>query len=300
MKLPTAIQVNEVGPRDGLQNEKVILTTAQKCSMIQQLTDAGTTYVEVASFVHPKWMPPLADGMDVLKQLQRKNGVTYAALVPNMKGLERALEANVDEVSVFFSASEAHNQANLNRSIEETLPIIKEVVEEALRAGKTVRGYLSTVIACPYAGYIEPSITKKYTEFLLECGVREVSLGETIGVAVPSQVEALLDELTSTIRPEQLAMHFHDTYGMAIANIVASFPYGITTFDSSVGGVGGCPYAKGAAGNVSTEDVLYLCEKMNISTGIDREKIVDVSEWLAIQLQRTLPSKQLQIRKGAH
>lgn len=300
MKLPTKIQINEVGPRDGLQNERVILTTDQKLSMIQQLTDAGATYVEVASFVHPKWMPPLADGMDVLKRLDRQPGVTYAALVPNMKGLERAMEVDVDEVSVFFSASEAHNQANLNRSIQETLPIVKEVVEEATRAGKTVRGYLSTVISCPYAGYIEPAITKKYTEFLLECGVREVSLGETIGVATPNQVESLLDELIPTIRPNQLAMHFHDTYGMAIANIVASFPYGITTFDSSVGGVGGCPYAKGAAGNVSTEDLLYLCEQMNIHTGMNREKIVDVSEWLAMQLQRTLPSKQLQIRKGAN
>ncbi|WP_010304926.1 hydroxymethylglutaryl-CoA lyase [Kurthia senegalensis] len=165
MKLPTKIQINEVGPRDGLQNERVILTTDQKLSMIQQLTDAGATYVEVASFVHPKWMPPLADGMDVLKRLDRQPGVTYAALVPNMKGLERAMEVDVDEVSVFFSASEAHNQANLNRSIQETLPIVKEVVEEATRAGKTVRGYLSTVISCPYAGYIEPAITKNIRNF---------------------------------------------------------------------------------------------------------------------------------------
>lgn len=296
--LPNNVRLKEVGPRDGLQNEKALIDTADKVALVNQLSETGLDYIEVTSFVHPKWIPQLADAVDVLTQIDRKPGVTYAALVPNMKGLARALEANVDEVSVFMSASEGHNRENINKSIAETFPVLREVVEEAKAAGKTVRGYVSTVIACPYDGYTKPEQVKYVADHLFEMGVDEISLGDTIGVAVPPQVETLLDELMKHYAPEKLAMHFHDTHGTALANIVASLPYGITTFDSAIGGLGGCPYAKGASGNVATEDVLYLLHSMGIETGVNLDQMMKASQFMEQKINRQLTSKQMAIFRG--
>ncbi|RHW38335.1 hydroxymethylglutaryl-CoA lyase [Lysinibacillus yapensis] len=295
MQLPKQVQIKEVGPCDGLQNEKTFIKTSDKVEFINRLSETGLDYIEITSFVHPKWIPQLADAADVLKEIKRKHSITYAALVPNIRGLERAIEAEVDEVSVFMSASEGHNKANINKSVAETFPILKEVVNEALAAGKTVRGYISTVIACPYDGYTQPKQVVRVAEKLFEMGISEVSLGDTIGVGVPTQVDALLSEMLKSFKAEQLAMHFHDTRGTALANVVTSLSRGITKFDSAVGGLGGCPYAKGAAGNVATEDLLYLLHEMGIETGIALEGIQQTALFIEGILGRTLSSKQLAI-----
>lgn len=298
MELPKRVQLKEVGPRDGLQNEKAFIPTEEKIKLIDRLSDTGLEYIEVTSFVHPKWIPQLADAVDVLKSIKRNPNVTYAALVPNLKGLERALECNVDEVSIFMSASEGHNQANINKSIDETFPILKEVVEGALAAGKNVRGYVSTVIACPYDGYTEPTQVLRIAEKLFEMGVSEISLGDTIGVGVPTQVNALLTELLRHFKSEQLAMHFHDTRGTALANVMTSLMHGITKFDSSIGGLGGCPYAKGASGNVATEDLLYMLQEMGIETGVQLERITETALSIEKTLGKKLSSKQVMIARG--
>ena len=298
MQLPKRVQLKEVGPRDGLQNEKAFIPTADKIQLIDRLSETGLDYIEVTSFVHPKWIPQLADAVDVLKAIKRNKNVTYAALVPNAKGLERALEANIDEVSVFMSASEGHNRSNINKSIDETFPILKEVVDGALAAGKTVRGYISTVIACPYDGYTEPSQVVRVAEKLFCMGITEISLGDTIGVGVPTQVDALLTEMLRYYKADQLAMHFHDTRGTALANVVTSLTHGITKFDSAIGGLGGCPYAKGASGNVATEDLLYLLHEMGIETGVQLERISEAALSIEGVLGKKLLSKQVTIARG--
>jgi len=298
MPFPTKVQIKEVGPRDGLQNEKAFIETADKIALIDTLSGTGLDYIEVTSFVHPKWIPQLADAVDVLKNIKRHKDITYAALVPNSKGLERALAAGVDEVSVFMSASEGHNKANINKSIDDTFPILQEVVEGALAAGKSVRGYISTVIACPHDGYTKPEQVVYVAEKLFTMGVSEVSLGDTIGVGVPTQVDVLLTKMLKQFRPEQLAMHFHDTRGTAIANIVTSLQHGITKFDSAIGGLGGCPYAKGASGNVATEDLLYLLHEMGIETGVDLEKIKQAALHMENLLGKQLSSKLVAVARG--
>lgn len=295
MKLPKNVLIKEVGPRDGLQNENQFVTTEDKISWINSLSETGLSYIEVTSFVHPKWIPQLADAFAVLGQIERKKGVTYAALVPNMRGLERALHAQVDEVCVFMSASEAHNQKNINRPIDDTYPILKKVVTEAKAAGKTVRGYVSTVIGCPYLGPIVPSQVRKVADCLFGMGIDELSLGDTIGVGVPSKVEKLLEELLPHFNPQQLAMHFHDTRGTALANILKSMEMGITTFDSSLGGLGGCPYAKGASGNVATEDLLYMLHEMGIETGVNFNQIMKSAQLIERIIGKTLKSRQLDL-----
>lgn len=289
------MKIKEVGPRDGLQNEKQTISTEDKITWIDSLSKTGLSYIEVSSFVHPKWIPQLADASEVLGKIQREQGVTYAALVPNLRGLERALEANVDEVSIFMSASEAHNQNNINKSIEETYPILSEVVKEAKAAGKTVRGYLSTVIACPYEGPIAASQVRKVSERLFSMGIDELSLGDTIGVGVPNQVEHLLEELLPHFDANKLAMHFHDTRGTALANIVKSLEMGITIFDSALGGLGGCPYAKGASGNVATEDLLYMLHEMGIETGIDINAVMKSAQLIEKVRGKKLNSRQMDI-----
>ena len=298
MQLPKRVQLKEVGPRDGLQNEKAFIPTADKIQLIDRLSETGLDYIEVTSFVHPKWIPQLADAVDILKAIKRNKNVTYAALVPNAKGLERALEANIDEVSVFMSASEGHNRSNINKSIDETFPILKEVVDGALAAGKTVRGYISTVIACPYDGYTEPAQVVRVAEKLFNMGITEISLGDTIGVGVPTQVDALLTEMLRYYKADQLAMHFHDTRGTALANVVTSLTHGITKFDSAIGGLGGCPYAKGASGNVATEDLLYLLHEMGIETGVQLERISEAALSIEGVLGKKLLSKQVTIARG--
>lgn len=271
---PRQIRVVEVGPRDGLQNEAQFVPTQDKIAWINHLSRTGIPYIEITSFVHPKWIPALADAAEVAKGIERVPGVTYAALVPNVRGLERALEADVDEVAVFLSASETHNQRNINKSIEDTFPILEETARAALAAGKTLRGYVSTVFGCPDEGRVSVDNVIRVTQRLLEMGVREISLGDTIGVAHPGQVHQVLEAVLKHVPAERLAMHFHDTYGMAIANTLIALDMGISTFDSSLGGLGGCPYAPGASGNMATEDLLYLLDGLHMTTGIHREQLL--------------------------
>lgn len=295
MKLPNKVTIKEVGPRDGLQNESQQVGTDNKTAWINRLSESGLSYIEVTSFVHPKWIPQLADAKEVLSSIKRKPGVTYAALVPNRRGLERALEGNVDEVSVFMSASETHNKKNINKTIADTLPVLKEVVQDAKAAGKSVRGYLSTVIACPHEGLIEPERVKAIAGELREMGIEELSLGETIGVAVPSQVERLLETLLPDFPEKFLAMHFHDTRGTALANVWKSLEMGITTFDSALGGLGGCPYAKGAAGNVATEDLLYMLGAAGIETGVSMDKLIEAGSYMESVLGKPMNSRQMEV-----
>lgn len=295
---PTHVDIKEVGPRDGLQNEAAFIKTADKIQLVNMLSESGLRYIEVSSFVNPKWIPQLADATEVLADIKRQQDVTYAALVPNMHGLERALEVGVDEISVFMSASEGHNQSNINKSIRDTFPVLRPVIEEAKNAGKTVRGYISTVIACPIDGLTAPAQVRFVAEELFQMGVSEVSLGDTIGVGVPTQVNTLLQELTPHFDVSTLAMHFHDTRGTALANVVESLQHGITKFDSAIGGLGGCPYAKGASGNVATEDLLYLLHEMGIETGVDIEKMQEAALYMERLLQKPLSSKLSAIRRN--
>ena len=290
MKWPQAVTIKEVGPRDGLQNENRFVATVDKVKWINQLSRSGLSYIEVTSFVHPKWIPALADSEEVSKTINREEGVRYAALVPNQKGLEKAIESNVDEIAVFLSVSETHNKKNINKSIQDTLPILQSVIHEAKSSGKTVRGYLSTVFGCPYEGEISYHHVLKLCDKLFEMGVYELSLGDTIGVASPKQVQDLLSPLLKRFSAKQIAMHFHDTRGTALANVTASLDAGISIFDSSLGGLGGCPYAPGASGNVATDDLLYMLHKMDIQTGVEMKKLHKAAVFIQDRIGRPLSS----------
>ncbi|MFB5284946.1 hydroxymethylglutaryl-CoA lyase [Peribacillus sp. Hz7] len=294
MKWPESVTIKEVGPRDGLQNEKAWVKTEDKISWINQLSLTGLKHVEITSFVNPKWIPALADASDVVKGIQRVPGVVYTALVPNSRGLEKALEANVDEVAVFMSASQTHNRKNINKSIEDTFSVLEEVVQDALSAGKSVRGYISTVFGCPYEGLVSVENVVRISNTLFDMGIKEISLGDTIGVANPIQVQKVLEDLLRRFPAKKLAMHFHDTRGMALANILSSLDMGISTFDAAIGGLGGCPYAPGASGNVASDDLLYMLEGMGIQTGIDREKMHEAALFIQERLGKSLPSHTLQ------
>jgi hydroxymethylglutaryl-CoA lyase len=298
MNLPARVRIREVGPRDGLQNESIVVPAQAKLEWINHLSETGVEYVEVTSFVSPSWIPALADAQEVARGFKKAPGVTYAALVPNLHGLERALESNVDEVAVFMSASETHNRKNINKSIQATFPVITSVANQALTAGKTVRGYISTVFGCPYEGIVDLDQVEQVIDGLLEMGVNEVSLGDTIGIANPRQVEAALERLLRKYPSDRLALHFHDTRGMALANILVALQLGMTTFDSSSGGLGGCPYAPGAAGNVATEDLVAMLHAMGVTTGIDLSKLLHSSSYIQAQLGKTLPSHHLQMMNG--
>lgn len=291
---PKQITIKEVGPRDGLQNESVFVPTADKIAWINQMSYTGLSYIEVTSFVHPKWIPALADAVEVAAGIERVPGVTYAALVPNAKGLERALTANIDEVSVFMSASETHNLKNINKTREETYPILAETTKAALAAGKSVRGYVSTVFGCPYEGAVAVDEVIRVTETLLEMGVQEISLGDTIGIAQPRQVQEVLEVLLRRFPADKLAMHFHDTRGMAMANVLVSLEMGMTTFDSSLGGLGGCPYAPGASGNIATDDLLYMLHGLGMQTGIDPDKLMEAARFIQGKMGRSLMSHSMQ------
>lgn len=293
-KWPKQVTIKEVGPRDGLQNEKEFIATKDKIAWINQLSKTGLAYIEITSFVHPKWIPQLADAAEVAANIEKIQGVTYAALVPNLKGLERALAAGVDEISVFMSASETHNRKNINKTIDETFPVLKEVVVDAKKAGKTVRGYVSTVFGCPYEGSIDVEQAIKVADKLFEMGIDELSLGDTIGVANPRQVQEVLEQFLKRFPKEKLAMHFHNTRGTALANVLASLEMGITTFDSALGGLGGCPYAPGASGNLATDDLLYMLDGMGIATGIEMELLVKAALFIQEKIGRKLNSHYLQ------
>jgi hydroxymethylglutaryl-CoA lyase len=288
------ITVNEVGPRDGLQNEQTFVSTEDKIAWINQLSYTGLKYIEVTSFVNPKWIPALADAVELVKGIERVPGVIYASLVPNRRGLERALEANIDEVAVFMSASETHNQKNINKSINETFPILEEVAKESLAAGKSVRGYISTVFGCPYEGSVNVKEVITVSEALFDMGIRELSLGDTIGVANPRQVREILEVFLKHFPADRLAMHFHDTRGTAMANVLVSLEMGITKFDGSLGGLGGCPYAPGASGNLATDDLLYMLHAMGIETDVDDEKLLSAARFIQEKMGRPLPSHTLQ------
>ncbi|MCL6631703.1 MAG: hydroxymethylglutaryl-CoA lyase [Alicyclobacillus herbarius] len=299
MGLPSHVVIQEVGPRDGLQHEPGFVQTQTKVELVQRLVDAGCRRIEVSSFVHPRWIPALADADEVFASLRRVSGVEYSALVPNLKGLERALAARVDAVSVFMSASETHNRKNINKSIAETFPVLQPVIRQAKAAGLRVRGYVSTAFGCPYEGPVPVDQVVRVSQHLLEMGVDELSIGDTIGVAVPTQVEHLLSELAPHIPLSRVALHFHDTRGTALANIYAALEVGVSTFDASIGGLGGCPYAPGATGNVATEDVLYMLEGMGVATEIDTNRLMEVSEWLESELGRPLDSHASRVARSA-
>ncbi|WP_059102831.1 hydroxymethylglutaryl-CoA lyase [Shouchella shacheensis] len=292
------MRIREVGPRDGLQNESVQLSVEEKLAWIHQLEEAGLSYIEVSSFVHPKWIPQLADADEVFKKLSRKPGIIYAALVPNERGLERALAAQVDEVSIFLSASEAHNQKNLNHSISETIASQERVIQKATEAGKSVRAYISTAFFCPYAGKTPITDVLKLIERFAKAGVREISIGDTVGQATPNHVEELFKRALAEVPARLLAFHPHDTRGTALANAYAAYMCGITAFDGATGGLGGCPYAPGAAGNVATEDLVYLFEGMNVATGINQEKLAQAATYIEAKVKRALPSHTLRTMPG--
>ncbi|OMP68330.1 hydroxymethylglutaryl-CoA lyase [Domibacillus epiphyticus] len=295
MHWPTSVTIKEVAPRDGLQNEKVFISTEDKIAWINQLSYSGLKNIEITSFVNPKWIPALSDAEAVAKGITRVSDVTYTALVPNNQGLERALEANIDEVAVFMSASETHNSKNINKSIKETFPVLREVVEAAHLAGKPSRGYVSTVFACPYEGTVDIEMVIGVSETLFEMGIRELSLGDTIGAANPKQVQEVLEVLLKRFPANKLALHFHDARGTALANILASLDMGITTFDAALGGLGGCPYAPGAYGNVATDDFLYMLDGMGIQTGVNQEKLLSASRFIQDKIGKPLPSRGLQV-----
>ncbi|MCM3739829.1 hydroxymethylglutaryl-CoA lyase [Oceanobacillus luteolus] len=291
--LPREVIIKEVGPRDGLQNEKEWIPTDQKIAWINMLSNTGVREIEYSSFVNPKMIPALKDAREVGRKIKRNPNVVYSALVPNMKGLEFALEAGIDGASVFMSASEMHNQKNINKSIAETYPVLEEVIKEAKAVGKRVTGYVSTVFDCPYQGKITPEQVLEVCQRLVDAGADDLSLGDTIGTAVPTDVEKLLEVLLKHFPKEKLILHFHDTRGMAIANIMTSLHYGVTRFDGSVGGLGGCPYAKGATGNVDTNDVLYLLHGVGIQTGISERKMQQAGLYIQNLLGKLLPSRSL-------
>ncbi|MCL6599062.1 MAG: hydroxymethylglutaryl-CoA lyase [Alicyclobacillus macrosporangiidus] len=298
MSLPEAVCLYEVGPRDGLQNEARPVPAEVKVEMVNRLAGAGFRYIEVTSFVHPKWIPQLADADEVMRRIERRPGVVYSALVPNERGLERALQAGVGGVNVFLSASETHNRKNINKSISETFPVLAPVISGAKAAGLPVRGYVSTAFGCPYEGPVAVEQVVGIACRLLELGVDELSIGDTIGVAVPTQVTDVVSALAREVPLDQVALHFHDTRGTALANIVAGMTAGIRRFDASVGGLGGCPYAPGATGNVATEDVVYLLHGMGVSTGVDEAVLAETTDWLEQALGKPLASHASAVRRG--
>lgn len=296
MIFPKEILIREVGPRDGLQNESEMIPLEAKIEWINMLSKTGVSYIEITSFVHPDWIPQLKDATEVAKRIDRNPNVTYAALVPNLIGLRRALEVNIDEICLFVSASETHNKHNINKSIEESLPILESVSKEAKHANKKIRGYVSTVFGCPYEGEVDIEKVISICDKLFTMGIDELSIGDTIGVADPVQVEKIVTRLQTYFPKEKIAMHFHNTRGTALANVLMALSLGITHFDSAVGGLGGCPYAKGASGNLATDDLLYMIHRMGIQTGISEEKIMKAALYIE-QYVQNLSSHQMKILK---
>ena len=293
------VSIVEVGPRDGLQNERIRLSVDQKVQMIRGLVDAGLRDVEVGSFVHPKWIPQMADTAEVVRALPDREGVRYWVLVPNLRGLEAALHAGASHIAVFVSSSETHNKKNLNRTIDESLEGLAGITAAALDAGCTLRGYVSTVFGCPYEGDIDFGRVLEITDALLGMGCSQVSLGDTTGMGTPSHVRACLQRALETHPVERLALHLHDTRGLAVANALVALDVGMRTFDSSVGGMGGCPYAPGAAGNVGTEDIVNMLHTSGFRTGIDLARLLTVSRRLERDFGATLNSAYFRYSKTA-
>ncbi len=299
MPLPSHVRLVEVGPRDGLQNEAQPISVADKVQLVDALTSAGLSYIEVGSFVSPKWVPQMAGSAQVFAQIQRKPGVTYGALAPNLRGFEDAVAAGVKEVAVFAAASEAFSQRNINCSISESLERFAPIMTAARQHGVSVRGYVSCVLGCPYEGDIAPEQVAAVARELYAMGCYEVSLGDTIGTGTAGAARRLFEVVGAQVPRDKLAGHFHDTYGQAIANIYASVLEGITVFDSSIAGLGGCPYAKGASGNVATEDVVYLLNGLGIDTGIDLQALILAGQQISSVLGRPTGSRVATARNAS-
>lgn len=291
------VSIIEVGPRDGLQNEKQIVALDAKVKLIQNLADSGIQHIESGSFVSPKWVPQMADSLDVLQAIKRKDDVIYSALTPNFKGFELAVKAKADEVAIFTAASESFTQKNINCSIEESIQRFLPIIEAAKTSNIPVRAYVSCVLGCPYEGNIPVKKVHEVTQRLLDLGCYEVSLGDTIGIGRPHEAKHLLDSLLTEFSPSQLALHFHDTYGQAIANQYVALELGYRRFDSSVAGLGGCPYAKGASGNVATEDLVFMLNGAGMQTGIDLNKLIQTGHEICSVLNRQNQSK---VAKAMH
>jgi hydroxymethylglutaryl-CoA lyase len=290
-RMPRRVKMVEVGPRDGLQNEPKSVPAPVKIALIDRLADAGLSVVEAGSFVSPKWVPQMADTAEVMAGIARRRGVSYPVLVQNMKGYEAAREAKAGEIAVFGAASETFSQKNINCSIDESLDRFAPVCEAAKRDGVKVRGYVSCVLGCPYEGRIAPAAVAHVAERLAALGCYEISLGDTIGVGTPGRVMAMIETVAAKLPRERLAVHFHDTYGQALANILAALAQGIAVVDSSVAGLGGCPYAAGASGNVASEDVLYMLNGLGIETGVDLDQLADAGRFICKELGRAPASK---------
>jgi hydroxymethylglutaryl-CoA lyase len=288
------VKIVEVGPRDGLQNEKVTIPTQAKIDYITALGDAGLRVIEAGAFVSPKWVPQMADTAEVYREIPKDPGVEYPVLVPNMRGLERAIESGVRSIAVFTASSESFNKRNINMSIEESFENYAPVVARARTEGMRVRGYVSTAFGCPYEGEVPPEKVLEVSARLLDLGCYEISIGDTIGVGTPLQVQGVIGVLLQVIPASKLAMHFHDTRGTALANTLAALEMNIATFDASSGGLGGCPYAPGASGNLATEDLVYLLDGLRIDTGVDLNRLVQASNIIAPYLDHPLPGKYLQ------
>lgn len=291
MNLPRKVRIVEVGPRDGLQNEKQTITTATKIQLIENLVAAGLTYIEAGSFVNPKWVPQMADSADVFSGISRKAGVTYAALTPNLQGYERALAVNANEVAIFAAASEAFSQKNINCSIAESIQRFAALIDAAKTQQIPVRGYISCVLGCPYSGAVDAHQVGSIAKELLDMGCYEISLGDTIGVGTAGQTKQLIETVARDIPIEKIAAHMHDTYGQALANIYAALEMGVSVIDSSVAGLGGCPYAAGATGNVATEDLVYLLNGLGIEHGVDLEKLIYAGNTISSALNKPTNSR---------
>ena len=289
--IPEKIQIVEVGPRDGLQNEKEWVPTETKISLIEKLADAGLTKIEATSFVSPKWVPQLKDAHEVFTGIKRISGVSYPVLTPNMKGFERALEADAKEIAVFSAASEAFTQKNTNCSIEESINRFRPILDEAKKTNIPVRGYISCVLGCPYQGNVAVEDVVNLAAKMTEMGCFQISLGDTIGAGTPVQAKRMVQKVSEKVPVSKLALHFHDTRGQALANIFACLELGVTVIDASVAGLGGCPYAKGATGNVATEDVVFMLHGMDIETGIDLNKLIETGRFISGVLGRVPQSR---------
>lgn len=291
MELPSKVKIVEMGPRDGLQNEAEIVPTSVKIELIDRLGVAGLKFIEAGSFVSPKWIPQMADSSDVMAAIKRVSGVVYSVLVPNMKGFDGALAAHASEVAIFGAASETFSNKNINCSISESLARFEPVCEAAAANQIPVRGYVSTVLDCPYEGPVPPEQVARVSKLLYAMGCHEISLGDTIGRGTPRRAQAMIDAVAREVPLERITVHFHDTYGQALANILAVMEQGVAVIDASVAGLGGCPYANGASGNVATEDVLYMLDGLGIETGVSLDAILDTSEFIAAAIGRPPASK---------
>lgn len=299
MRFPPRVTLVEVGPRDGLQNEPVRIETADKIAFIDRLSDAGHSVIEVGAFVSPKWVPQMADAAEVFAGITRKPGVRYTALVPNLSGLERAFDAKADEIAIFAAASESFSRKNINQGIQESLASYRTVCARAKEAHLPVRAYLSTAFGCPFEGIVSPSVVGDVAAALIEMGAYQVAVSDTIGIAHPGQVLDVVETVTSRVPFDRLALHFHDTRGTALANVLIALIMGVTTFDASAGGLGGCPYAPGATGNLATEDLLYMLDGLGLETDVSLDKVLAASRFIEQRIGHPLASRYAAARRSA-